>query len=374
MALSKLNNDSFDDTAVHGRRNLVINGAMQVAQRGTSLTGFGGSDAYATVDRWHFDVAATSAGRATIEQVTDAPNGFGNSLKLSCTTADTSIAAGERLQIQQRFEGQNLQLVGKGTSGAKPLTVSFYVKANGTFTYGLELFDGDNARQITKLFTTTTDWQRVELNFPADTTGALDNDNALSFYVLFAIHAGSTYTSGTLNSDAWAASVNGNRAAGIDSFFSSTSNTLFITGVQLEVGDKATPFEHRSFGEELTLCQRYYWKSFNHDTAPANNIANSNNLHSDGYGSWTSYDTANARTPYIYHPVAMRSGPTITLYSSERANTAGKTAIFNGSWSAVSSNTTQQNENRFAIACNESGLTANNSYLFAGGWACDSEL
>ena len=251
--------NQVDDGAITGS-NMVINGGMTVAQRGVSFTGFGGgNDAYTTVDRWKFDLNSTMAGRMTIEQVDDSPNGIsGKSVKLSCTTADTTLDGSQRVQIQQRFEGQNLQSIGKGTPDAKPITVSFYVKANASFTYGLEFYDADNTRQITKLFNTTTEWQRVELTFPADTTGAFDNDQNNSLYLIFAIHAGVTYTGGTLNSDAWATAVSANRASGIDSFYSSTDNELYITGVCLNVGDSAIAFPHESYGETLAKCQRYF--------------------------------------------------------------------------------------------------------------------
>ena len=146
----------------------------------------------------------------------------------------------------------------KGTSDAESVTVSFYVKANAAFTFGVELYDNDNTRQITKLYNTTTGWVRHELTFPADTTGAFDDDNALSLDLNFWLHAGSDWAGGTLNTSAWASSTNANRAAGIGSFFSSTDNNFFLTGVQMEVGSQATNFEHRSFGEELALCQRYF--------------------------------------------------------------------------------------------------------------------
>ena len=189
-------------------RNLIINGAMNVAQRGTSSTGLGGSDGYFTCDRWK--LAFNTSGRITSAQDSSAPEGFANSLKLSTTTADTSVASGEYLFLQQRFEGQNLQAFAKGTSEAKPFAVSFYVKGNASATYVAELFDGDNSRQVSKAFNVTTSWSRVELSFPADTTGALDDDNATSMNLTIWLHAGSSYTSGTLN-QTWNSNTNANR-------------------------------------------------------------------------------------------------------------------------------------------------------------------
>jgi len=238
-----------------GRKNLVTNGAMQIAQRATSVTGFGASAGYFTLDRWR--LTQSSAGRLTMTQTADGPSGFANCLKLDCTTADTDIAAAENLVLQQKFEGQELQQIKKGTSDAELITVSFYVKANAVFTFGCELFDQDNTRQITKLFATTTDWVKHSITFPADTTGAYDDDNANSFDLNFWLHAGATWAGGTLNTAAWASSTNANRAAGVSSFYSSTNNNFFITGVQMEIGSQATNFEHRSFGEELLLCERY---------------------------------------------------------------------------------------------------------------------
>jgi len=242
-----------------GRKNIIINGAMQVAQRSASVTGIGASAGYFTLDRWKISTAA-SAGRLTMTQTADGPSGFANCLKLDCTTADTSIAAGENLFIQHRFEGQDLQQIKKGTSDAESITLSFYIKANAVFTFGVELLDIDNTRQITKLFDTTTDWVRHTITFPADTTGAFDDDNARSLDINFHLHGGSNTTSGTLNTASWASTTNANRAAGIDSFYSNTDNNFFITGVQMEIGSQATNFEHRSFGEELALCQRYFYK------------------------------------------------------------------------------------------------------------------
>ena len=298
------------NSQIGGRRNIVYNGKMQVAQRSASaVTGIGATSGYFTCDRWVYSVAGSHAGRFTMSQSTDTPNGFSHSLKLDCTTADTSIAAGELAIIRQHFEGQDLQHLKKGTSDAEQVTVSFYVKASSAFTFGLELFDSDNDRQITKLFTTTTSWVRHEITFPADTTGAFNNDNARSLDLSFWIHAGSTYAGGTLNSTAFASTTTANRAAGIDSFFSSTDNELFITGVQLEVGEQATPFEHRSFGEELALCQRYY-------TVIADGADNAG-FSPIGIGSM--YNTTSLYS-IISLPTEMRAAPALEVVDGDPTN------------------------------------------------------
>ena len=248
------------NSQIGGRRNIVINGGMNVAQRSTSETGLGASSGYFTLDRFQTTFGST-AGRLTMSQVavTDLP-GFANALKLDCTTADTSIAAGENFRLQTLLEGQDLQQLKKGTSSAEKFTVSFYVKGNASATYMLELFDGDNSRHNTQQFAVTSSWNRISLTFAGDTTGAFDDDNAVSLYLNFWLHAGSTYTGGTYTANTWASNTNANRAVGISSFFDSTDRTLEITGLQMEIGSVATPFEHRSFGEELALCQRYFQK------------------------------------------------------------------------------------------------------------------
>ena len=246
------------NSQIGGRRNIITNGGMNVAQRSASVTGIGASAGYFTLDRWYIE-AGTTAGRLTMTQTADGPIGFANCMKLDCTTADTSIAAGELLVLQQHIEGQDVQAIGKGVTGAKQITLSFYVKANAAFTFNAEIQDQDNGRTNGKAFATTTDWVRHEITFEADAddgSSPFDDDNAKSLSVNFWLHGGSTYTGGTLASG-WENTTNANRADGISSFYSSTDNNFFITGVQLEVGSQATPFEHRSFGEELALCQRY---------------------------------------------------------------------------------------------------------------------
>jgi len=280
-----------------GRKNLVTNGAMQVAQRSASETGLGAAAGYFTLDRWRISPTAT-AGRLTMAQVADGPAGFANCLKFTTTTADTSIAATEKLLLQTKFEGQDLQQLHKGTSTAKQFTLSFYVKGNAAAIYSVEVKDTDNNRSNTQSFAVTTAWNRIELTFAGDTTGALDDDNAESISVNIWLHGGSNFTSGTYASNTWATTTNANRyaVANRTSIFDSTDRTFFITGVQMEIGSQATNFEHRSYGEELALCQRYFYQDVKGVTQEIS-------------VGW--YYTSSAISWIVNFPVPMRASPTM---------------------------------------------------------------
>ena len=238
-------------------RNLIINGAMQVAQRGTSAS-ITAAGIYFSPDRFEVGITATDQLAATLSQSTTAPDGFSNSLKFEITTAETTLDADEIVSLRQKFEGQDLQRIAKGTSSAEQVTASFWVRSSNTGTYILELYDSDNTRQVSKSYTinSANTWEYKTITFPADTTGAFDNDNNLSLFFLFWLAAGSNYTSGTLNTS-WASATTANRVVGQTNLIASTNN-FYITGVQLEVGEQATPFEHRSYADELARCQRYY--------------------------------------------------------------------------------------------------------------------
>ena len=287
------------NSQIGGRRNIIINGAMQVAQRGTSSTGVGASNGvYPTVDRFIFE-AGNTAGRLTMTQETISDlSGFTKAIKLACTTADTSVAADEFLMLGQRFEGQDLQQLKKGTSDAEKVTVSFYVKGNANATYTLELRDNDNSRSNSQEFSVTTSWNRVSMTFDGDTSGALDNDNALSLKCNIWLHGGSTYTGGTHTSNTWHGTTNQRVGDNQTSFFDSTDRTFFITGWQMEVGSQATPFEHRSFGEELALCQRYFYQAVS-GTAKA-------------FGMGTYYATS-LITMVLDFPTTMRAAPSVAV-------------------------------------------------------------
>ena len=252
-----INSSSLNGGQFGGRRNIIINGAMQVAQRGTSFTSVTASAYH--LDRFQYNLTGT-VGASTVTQNTVSDlAGFTKSLKVDVTTADASLASGDRLSLRYAIEGQDLQQVAKGTSSAEQLTLSFYIKATKTGTQIVELFDIDNSRHCAKSVTinSSNTWEKKTITYPADTTGAFDNDNANSLSIFFGLACGTDFTSGTL-ATAWASNTNANRFVGQVNHFDSTSNNFEITGVQLEVGSVATPFEHRSFGEELLLCQRYF--------------------------------------------------------------------------------------------------------------------
>jgi hypothetical protein len=242
-------------------KNLVINGDMQVAQRGTSLTGQTALNGYPCVDRMAF--YQTGTGTLTLSQENDAPtgSGFRKSLKVLATTGNNSLSAGAELLMIHRLEGQNLQHIVKGTSSAKQLTLSFWVKSNVTGTYIAALQDNDNTRYIGQSYTinASATWEKKTLTFAADTTGVLDNDNENSLQLLMWLAAGTNSTSGTL-STSWASTVTANRAVGQTNMVALTNNYWQVTGVQLEVGSTATEFEFKPYGQELQECQRYYWR------------------------------------------------------------------------------------------------------------------
>jgi len=244
-------------------RNMLINGAMNVAQRGTSQTGLGANGATYLIDRFYCYANAT-AGRFTKSQVADGPNGISaNCMKIDCTTADSSIAAAENLTVLQAIEGQNVQRIGKGVAGAQQITASFYCKASASFTFAANLYDNDNNRHISALFDVTTDWNRIVLTFPADVddgSSPFGDDNAASLYFQIGLHVGSNESSGTLQTT-WANYVANTTYAGIDSILSNTANNFFLTGVQLEVGPVATEFEQEDISTTLAKCKRYYTKT-----------------------------------------------------------------------------------------------------------------
>ena len=241
-----------------GNRNLIINGAMQVAQRGTSSTGIT-SGQYHTVDRAFLNV--NTAGTWTATQSTTAPTDFVNSVKYDCTVADASLGSGDYIIHQYSFEGQDLQHLNYGTANAKKTTVSFYVRSNktGTYTFEYQMYDGSTYYRNGKTYTidSADTWEYKTITIDGNTSNSIDNANTVGLQLMFWLAAGTDFTSGTFNNGTWITD-NTKRVANTVNLADSTSNEWLITGLQLEIGEVATPFEHEDFGTTLEKCRRYF--------------------------------------------------------------------------------------------------------------------
>ena len=282
-------------------RNKIINGEFKFWQRGTSHTGIA-QDQY-TTDRWKcVAFTGSESGRMTVSQSTDTPDGFQYSMKLDCTTADGSPASGDALCMAQRIEANNIYDVSFGTSGAKKITVSLYAKAvNRTGKYSVSLMNqGSSASNVNcQEIDVTTSWQRFTLSFIADSSLVTTTTGTNSgCQLLIGLYSG---TKSISSFNAWNTYNTGNIfSTNQVNFFDNTSNELYITGVQLEVDNTgpgvATDFEHRSFGEELALCERYFYA-----------YVPSSSMWRDGYSDGNIYVKGQ-----ISFPVTMRSAPTVT--------------------------------------------------------------
>ncbi len=317
MALSKIDSDgivangitadSLNIGQIGGRRNLIINGAMQVAQRGTSATAM--TNTYATVDR--FRGFSNGSGAFTGEQYSMSnaelsTTGHSKALKMLVSTADSSIDAADYYALQYKFEGDDLQHLQYGSSSAKSFTVSFWAKSDTTGTYFLtvdKIANGQTAYRlpIEYIISNADTWEYKTLtvsptagstSFITSSAGAIGGGTGHGLSLYFGFAWGTNYH-GTNNT--WAEGSYGTNASA-NGWMSTVGNDFYITGVQLEVGTVATPFEHRSYGEELALCQRYYVKI----TSSASN---------DSFGVGVNEDTTRCFTHHAF-PVPMRADPT----------------------------------------------------------------
>jgi hypothetical protein len=286
----------FASTVPLGTKNLIINGNMQIAQRGTTTAGITSGNNF-VLDRFIFNTG--SIGTWTLSQDTDAPDGFSNSMKLQCTTANASPTGTNWCNFQQRIEAQNLQHLAYGTSSAKTITLSFWVKSNktGTYTAMIYGYDSSPARTISAEYTISAadTWEKKTITFAGDSSGQIDNDNGAGFNIYWALGTGPDRKSsplqtswGAYDSTAFVSSSQVNLA-------DNTANYINITGVQLETGTTATDFEHLQYGQQLALCQRYY-QSFGGSNA------------NETVGQGTSFSTTN--TYVLIHLLqTMRSVP-----------------------------------------------------------------
>ena len=325
--------DSFSAVST-GRRNMIINGAMQHWQRGTAA--LAGTNYLA--DR--FKVNETSDGAITQERDTDAPNGFAYSLEVNVTTADSSESATDIVNIAHSIEGQDLQSLKYGTTDASAITISFWVKSNKTGTYCFHITKYDQTR-LTYVKEYTIDsadtWEKKVITVEPDSNvtasgGAIDNNNGAGFELNWQLMVGTNYDDATDGS--WSTNANHLGTSNQVNWMDSTSNNFYLTGVQLEVGNSASPFEHRSYGEELALCQRYYLQTGN-----------------AGPTMWNFDGTTMAVAISYTFPVPMRATPSVSGLGAD-----GK-VLHKDSFSAY-----------------KSSISSGANWSFTSGWYADAEL
>ena len=344
-----------------GRRNLLINGSTQVSQRGTSFTSIASGTKH--IDQYCFESSGSWAGN--IEQVSDGPGGtLTKSMKLTTTTPHTP-GSSQYVQINHVVEGQNLAHIGLGTASCKPMTLSFWVKSSLSSAMSVQLSNNGTRTIALQYHTIAGQWTYHSFLIPPITDGSWPGGNVRSLEFRWGMGYGSTWN-GLATSGQWKSTTSyAGFAAFADNAMMSTDNATWqISQIQLEVGKVATPFEHRSYGEELALCQRYY------QAIPVKyeSIAGQ------------AYSTTGARFP-VQLPVEMRATPSITVPGPGTSGSAMKPLTASLSWPGGSgNNAVTANSNRsFYITCsNYSGLVAGNaSQLYAHDISyikCEAEL
>lgn len=285
-----------------GTKNLIINGDMRIDQRngGSSVTP---SNNDYCLDRYGTGLAQAS--KYSVQQVTDAPTNFTHSLKVTSLSAYT-LLAGDYFMIKHKIEGNNVAHLNLGSANAQEFTLSFYVKSSLTGTFGGSLENSNESRAypFTYTISSANTWERVSVTLTGDTTGTWLTDNSTGLWINFGLGVGTTY-SGT--ADAWTTGPKVS-ATGATSVVSTNAATWQMTGVQLEVGDTATPFEHRPYDMELLRCKRYYHKI-------AGNTTDQVLVSSGGHANTTTF-----RGHYIFQ-TTMRSAPTISYADIEVLST-----------------------------------------------------
>ena len=319
MAVSTIDPNGLNIGQIGGTRNKIINGAMVIDQRnaGAAVTLSG----ELPVDR--FTMINTSDGAFSAQQVSEAPSGFTKSVKVTTTTADGTLTAAQNMHLRQPIEGFNVADLGWGTAAAQAITISFWVRSSLTGTFGGSLRNSASTRAyaFTYSISVADTWEYKTVTIAGDTTGTWLTDNGLGVLVSWGLGAGPD-RSGAAGSWAGAIYVS---ATGAVSLIGTLNATWQITGVQLEAGDTATPFEHRSYGQELALCQRYFAKSYRQNVAPG--TANPTNYEGQVNGSVGAANSTSLKSTAFYLPVSMRSAPTVTLY--DRAGNLNKVSADN---------------------------------------------
>jgi hypothetical protein len=341
---------SINQSQIGGRRNLIYNGEAMVDQRfsGVSTTF---ADASYFADRWRCQI--TGSVTATVSQsgigVTTTNDGsFQKSLNVTCTTLSTP-SAGHHASIGQRLERTDVSCLGWGTSSALPVTLSFYVRSSKTGIYSISILGGDGSNYgyvFEYTISSANTWQKVTKTITGPTVGTWTPGTGVGLYLNFILNNGGSGSAGTLSSlDTWTA---GNYYAGSPNnvnFFDTNGATFYLTGVQLEAGTVATPFERRSFGQELALCQRYF------QTVGAGSASNS-----IPFAIGQAYSTTAAIYAYTLTP-NMRTTPTLSYSALSTWQSTGNPA---GSPTVVIESGSSERTLRI-VASSGSGLVAGNA-------------
>jgi hypothetical protein len=332
-------------------KNRIINGDMRIDQRnaGASVTP---TNAGYNLDRWTFYLSQAS--KITAQRDTVVPTGFTNSMKLTVSAAVTPGAA-DFFAVAQKIEGFNAGDLGFGTASAKTTTLSFWVRSSVTGTYAVRLCNSAFNRSYVATYTVSAvdTWEQKSITIAGDTSGTWLSDSGIGINVQWDLGSGSNFNT---TADAWQGS-DVTRTSGSTSWVSTSGATFYLTGVQLEAGTVATPFERRSYGQELSLCQRYYAKTYAQGTVPGT-VTNFGCISSTAA---TTHAYASAGTWQF--PVTMRATPAIVLYSSVTANTVGKVVsdATDGTGQAI----TISDRNAFITRDNDSSGVIQNSYIRA---------
>jgi hypothetical protein len=357
-------------------RNRIINGACVIDQRnaGASVTPANGTY---TLDRWK--CYQTTASKFSVQQNAGSvtpPAGFTNYLGITSLSA-YSVSASDYYTLQQPIEAFNAADLAWGTANAKTVTLSFWVRSSLTGTFGGSIFNaaGDRSYPFTYTVSSANTWTTISVTIAGDTSGSWGTTTGISLQICFSLGAGSTY-SGTAG--AWASTLY-TSATGATSVVGTNGATFYITGVQLEAGTTASPFEYRLYGTELALCQRYYEKSFPIGTAPADNISTATGNTTQFIV--TSYASTNYVSQNINFQVSKRAAPTMTYYANSAIvgtnGTAGQWRSYvGGAWVNATSTTSNQNTNTGFIVAGGglTGATTGQSYFSTGEWVASAEL
>jgi hypothetical protein len=311
-------------------RNRIINGAMQINQRGSTVTTLNDATNFFPVDR--FTGASLSDGSITGEQSTDAPTGFTNSIKYTVTSADSSLSASQYARLYYQIEGLNVSDLAWGSASAATVTLSFWAKSSVTGTFGGTIQNSARDRSYAFSYTiiSANTWEQKSITIAGDQSGTWLKDNGVGLRICYGLAAGSSYQQSTTNT--WQATGVQFAPSTALNLLATNGATFYITGVQLEAGTTASPFEYRQYGTELALCQRYYEKSYNTDVAVPT---------ATEVGTFSHFGASDGSNNAVVHgsfAATKRATPTMTYYNY--STNATSQAIYGRSGASGTTTTT----------------------------------